>query len=119
MAVAENGQVALTSALAADQDGKPFDVILMDMQMPIRDGYSATTELRRKGYRGTVIALTAHAMSEDRDKCLRAGCDDYATKPIDRPRLLNMIAQYTAKGKVEDGDGPADGNVSDAVENAP
>ncbi|MDH3717572.1 MAG: ATP-binding protein, partial [Planctomycetota bacterium] len=97
--VVGNGQVALTTALAAEQDGEPFDIILMDMQMPIRDGYSATTNLRSKGYQGTIIALTAHAMAEDREKCLRAGCDDYASKPIDRAALLGMIAEYLKKGQ--------------------
>ena len=93
MTVVDNGQVALTTALAAQQDGQPFDVILMDMQMPVRDGYSATAELRRRDYTGPVIALTAHAMAEDRTKCLRAGCDEYASKPIDRYELLTLIEQ--------------------------
>ncbi|MGB6044571.1 MAG: ATP-binding protein, partial [Pirellulales bacterium] len=92
--VVNNGQVALTTALAAAQDGKPFDIVLMDMQMPIRDGYSATTGLRNKGYDGIIIALTAHAMADDREKCIRAGCDDFASKPIDRVALLNLIDQY-------------------------
>jgi len=93
--LAENGLVALETALAAAETGEPFDLILMDMQMPVMDGYAATAALRSKGYRGPIVALTAHAMSQDRDRCLQAGCDDYATKPIDRGSLLRTVAQYT------------------------
>jgi PAS domain S-box-containing protein len=91
---ADNGQAALDKALAAWRDGKPFDVILMDMQMPLMDGYSATRKLRERGYRGVVIALTAHAMSGDREKCLGVGCDDFATKPIDKRALLAAIRSH-------------------------
>ncbi len=90
VAVAENGQQVLDLVAAAEE---PFDVILMDMQMPIMDGYTATTQLRQKGYTRPIVALTAHAMSGDREKCLASGCNDYATKPIDRLQLIQQVAR--------------------------
>ncbi len=72
--------------------------------MPVMDGYTATSRLRAAGYKGAIIALTANAMTEDRERCLKAGCDEYAAKPVDVPDLLRAIQQFSA---AHDGESPA------------
>ena len=89
--VVDNGRTAMERALAAKQEGKPYAVILMDMQMPVMDGYTSASNLRAAGYSGVIIALTAHTMAGDREKCLAAGCDEYATKPIHGAKLISLI----------------------------
>ena len=91
---AENGKLAYDEATSAKDRGVPFDLIFMDMQMPVMDGYQATSRLRQDGYSGPVVALTAHAMSGDREKCMTAGCDEYLTKPIDPQKLFAMIRKF-------------------------
>ena len=86
---ANNGATGLEKAMRED-----FDLVLMDIQMPIMDGYTATEVLRSRGYAKPIIALTANAMKEDRQRCLKSGCNDYLTKPIDSSRLLDTIAKH-------------------------
>ena len=94
--LANNGREAVDLALAARTQGQPYQVILMDMQMPEMDGYDATRHLRGQGWRGPIAALTAHAMSGDRQACIDAGCDHYLTKPIDRDTLLRTVRALAA-----------------------
>lgn len=91
--VVENGAEAIGCAMAASQSGQPFDVILMDIQMPVVNGYQATRSLRANKYRGPIIALTAEALASHRQRCLEAGCDAYVPKPIKRDTLLEAILE--------------------------
>ncbi len=92
--VARNGAEAVELAGA-----KAFDVVLMDLQMPLMDGYAATASLRQSGYTKPIIALTAHAMIEEKEKCYRAGCSDFLTKPIDVSALLHAVKRHFQKGR--------------------
>jgi CheY-like chemotaxis protein len=89
----DNGRAAVEQALKAAEMGEGFDAVLMDMQMPVMDGYEATRQLRARGYAGRIFALTANAMKGDAEKCLAAGCDDFFSKPIARQRMLARLAQ--------------------------
>jgi len=92
--LAENGRVAVELALRAQDQGRAYDLILMDMQMPEVDGYQATAQLRAAGYASPIVALTAHAMAGDSDRCLQAGCDAYLSKPISKTLLLEQAGRY-------------------------
>jgi signal transduction histidine kinase/CheY-like chemotaxis protein/HPt (histidine-containing phosphotransfer) domain-containing protein len=94
--VAENGQIGVDMAAR-----KSYDAILLDMQMPVMDGYTAARKLRDTGYRGPVIALTAHAMKGDREKCEEAGCTGYLPKPIDADLLYEALQSIVGASSLE------------------
>jgi len=96
---AVDGNEALAMAMGAIRTGHPFDVILMDMQMPELDGYEATRRLRAQGCRTPIIALTANATPADREKCIAAGCDDFCTKPIVRNTFLAVVSEWAERKK--------------------
>jgi len=92
----------VTNGLEAVQKAKDdnYDVLLMDLQMPIMDGYEATALLRQKGYSAPIVALTAHAMIEERNRCLSSGFDDHISKPVDRRLLIERIYSLSHKRSV-------------------
>lgn len=94
--IAGDGQQALDQVAAATADGPGYDLILMDIQMPVMDGLTAVRRLRQQGYARPVVALTANATAEDRRRCLEAGCDEYETKPITRANLMRLLGQHLA-----------------------
>jgi signal transduction histidine kinase/CheY-like chemotaxis protein len=91
--VAGTGQEAIDRTDRAEAGGRPYDIVLMDIQMPGMDGYTATGRLRDRGYAGSIIALTASTMRGDRERCLRAGMDDYVAKPIDPGELVASLTR--------------------------
>ena len=91
---AENGLVAIDKIAKAENEGRPFDLVTMDMQMPVLDGYEATRRLRKAGCETPIVAVTAHAMQGDRDKCIAAGCSGYITKPLDGPTFLRLLSDH-------------------------
>ena len=95
--LAENGKIACDKALASRAEGRPYDLILMDIQMPQLNGYEATRYLRQHGWQSPIVALTAHAMTTDRQKCLEVGCDDYMAKPIDHKELISLVARHASR----------------------
>jgi CheY-like chemotaxis protein len=99
--IAKNGRIAL-ERLESAKSGlpnapQPYDLLLTDMQMPEMDGYTLTQTLRERGCTMPIIALTAHAMEEDRLKCIEVGCDDYTSKPVNKVKLLTLCANWLGR----------------------
>jgi signal transduction histidine kinase/DNA-binding NarL/FixJ family response regulator len=92
--IAENGKTGVKAVHDSINKNNPYDIILMDMQMPVMDGYAAASNLRKDGVEIPIIALTAHAMVDDRLKCMNAGCDDYLSKPIDQKLFFKTISNW-------------------------
>jgi len=91
--IAVNGREALERGVASMATARPYDAILMDIQMPELDGFAATRQLRERGYTGPIIALTASTMRDDRDRCLAAGMNDHVSKPITPPELIAVLTR--------------------------
>jgi CheY-like chemotaxis protein len=96
VSTAHDGQQACELALEAHHRAQPYDWILMDMQMPVVDGYEATRRLRAQGYDRPIIAMTAYTTDEDRRECLRFGCNDHISKPIDWNQLARVLEKWAA-----------------------
>jgi PAS domain S-box-containing protein len=99
--LAENGEVAIQKALEGD-----YDVIFMDMQMPVIDGYEAVRKLREKKYSKPIIAMTANTMKQDRDKALNSGCDGFIGKPVNRNELYTTLKKYLSSAMQQNTDSP-------------
>ena len=92
--LADNGAIGVQKVMKDMDNGLFFDVILMDMQMPVMDGYEATAYLRKLGYNRPIVAVTAHALAGDRERALKSGCDAYIAKPIDNQAMIEMIQKH-------------------------
>ncbi len=88
--LAQDGQEAIDKALNGNHD-----LVLMDIQMPGMDGYQATQSLREQGYSKPILAVTAHALIEERDKCIEIGCTDHLSKPVNQKELVERVARYS------------------------
>ena len=89
VALAENGTVAIEQVSSADSE--PFDLIFMDIHMPVMSGLDATRAIRRQGYAGPIVALTS---DPDKAACLEAGCTDFAMKPVTRDLLCHLLEKH-------------------------
>ncbi len=112
--LATNGKAAVELASCAN-----FDLILMDMQMPELDGYSATRKLRELKYTKPIVALTANAMADDRSRCIAAGCDDYVAKPIRMDHFMSILGRFLAAGEAPPADSAQPAPIEQQASNEP
>jgi CheY-like chemotaxis protein/anti-sigma regulatory factor (Ser/Thr protein kinase) len=96
--LAANGILAIEACICSLENGTPFDLIFMDVQMPVMDGLEATRRLREMGWEKAIVSLTAHAMKSDRESCLASGADDYLSKPVTPVQLANLVSKYLPSG---------------------
>ncbi len=93
----ESGPKGIDAVGKAEASGQPFEVVLLDIQMPEMDGHQVAKILRERGVTIPIIAFTAHALAMERERCLRSGFDDYVTKPIDRAALVDIVAHHAER----------------------
>ncbi|MGH7243672.1 MAG: ATP-binding protein [Phycisphaerales bacterium] len=93
-----NGNLAIEQCFEQLRASTPFDLILMDMQMPVKDGYETTREIRAAGYTRPIVALTANVLTEQRRRAIESGCDDMIEKPIERQRFLSVCREWINAG---------------------
>lgn len=117
----ENGQLACDKVEQSKAEGKPYDLILMDMQMPQMNGFKAVEWLRQQGWTGPIVAISALASEKDHEKILKAGCDDYVSKPVDDEKLRNIFTKHLGKNAPVGtaGEHPLDENASAAAADHP
>jgi len=115
--LAPNGVQAVERFFEAARQDDPYDLVLMDMQMPEMDGYAATRELRARGVETPVIAMTAYALDEDRDRCLGAGCDTHVAKPIAPESMYEAVLRLVPKARrrQDEPTTPRDGTAQDGT----
>jgi CheY-like chemotaxis protein len=89
-----NGRDAVDSTLAAYHEAHPFDLVLMDLEMPVIDGYEATRRIRDSGFLGPILALSGHSTEDHRAESLEIGCDDCLYKPLDWNQLARLVRKY-------------------------
>lgn len=92
LVIVDNGRDAIDAVLSAEMSGEPFDLVVMDIQMPQVNGIEATRQLRRDGFDRPIVALTAGTMDEEKQECMAAGCSHFLSKPIDVESLHQLLA---------------------------
>lgn len=97
--VVNDGREALSTLEQAQAKGCPFDLLVTDIQMPVMDGYELAQTLRSKGSSLPILAVTANATTDDREKCFRAGCDQYVSKPVDRGVLISACVDLIRRAR--------------------
>ena len=113
--IAENGREAIDLIEQRDE----FDVVLMDMQMPVMDGKSATQALRAKGFTKPIIAITANTMKGDEENCIAAGCSGYMSKPIDTNQLMKTVCHFANRNTIESDQSSKVSLTSEVSDNLP
>jgi len=110
--IVEDGEQAVQAAMS-----QPFDIILMDMQMPKMNGYEATEALRQQKFDLPIIALTANAMKGDADKCIAAGCNGYMPKPVNKELLHDMLVKHLSGHEKQNPENAPENNNRENIAN--